>query len=135
MTIAFAIICPEKEIARGEAAMLTAPGSEGEFGILEHHAPFATLLRAGAVIVEYAEGNKDYFYVRSGFLRADHQEVVILADAAAPLADLDQARLRQTISDRQDDIAHFSDPDMIAEARQELLEAEAQRAVIERSQP
>ena len=29
--ISYALICPEAEIASGEAVMVTAPGSEGEF--------------------------------------------------------------------------------------------------------
>lgn len=133
MALSFSILCPEAEIAKGEAIMLTAPGIEGEFGVLKTHAPFATLLRAGCLVVEKEGGNKDYFYVRGGFLRADADEVVVLADEVKGLASLNEAEIIQNLNDCKDDIAHLTEIGKLTAAKARLAELEAQLLVIKTS--
>lgn len=133
MALSFSILCPEDEIAKGEAIMMTAPGTEGDFGILKSHAPFATLLRAGCLIVEKEGSDKDYFYLRRGFLRADADEVVVLADEVKLASSLNEAEIKQALSDCKDDIAHLSDTEKLAEAKEKMTELEAQLLVIKTS--
>ena len=118
--ISYALICPEAEIASGEAVMVTAPGSEGEFGIRASHAPFATLLRAGCVIIEDEQGAKNYFFVSSGFLRADEKSLVILADEAQPVSALNAAELAQSLKDARDDMLNAEKPERRKEAGEQV---------------
>lgn len=129
----FSILCPAAEIAKGELVMLTAPGEEGQFGVLENHAPFASLLRAGCLVVEYLDGKKDYFYVRDGFLRTAADEVVVLASEIIARENLNEAAVRQAISNSKDDIANIKDETQLAEAKQALVEYTAQLETIEAS--
>ena len=131
--ISYALICPEAEIASGEAVMVTAPGSEGEFGIRASHAPFATLLRAGCVIVEEASGTKNYFFISSGFLRADEKSLVILADEAQPVSALNEADLAQSLQDARDDMLNAEKPDRRKEAGEQVLRLQAMQNVIARA--
>ncbi|HTN41658.1 MAG TPA: F0F1 ATP synthase subunit epsilon, partial [Asticcacaulis sp.] len=34
------LVTPERELFAGEVDQVVAPGVEGEFGVLAHHAPF-----------------------------------------------------------------------------------------------
>ncbi len=132
--ISYALLCPEAEIAAGEAVMITAPGSEGEFGIRAQHAPFATLLRAGCLIIETADGAKDYFFILSGFLRASGDKVTILADEAQPVSTLDAAQVAQAIQDAHDDMLHAEQSERRADARAAWLRLQAMQNTITRAQ-
>jgi F-type H+-transporting ATPase subunit epsilon len=133
MALQFSILCPHAEIAKGEASQLTAPGMEGQFGVLENHAPFASLLRPGCLIVEQLDGKKNYFYVRGGFARATAEEVVVLADEIIKKEELNESTIRQAVSDSKDDIANLTDEKKLAKAKKTLREYEAQLSVIESS--
>ncbi len=132
--ISYALICPEAELASGEAVMVTAPGSEGEFGIYASHAPFATLLRAGCVIIEAADGGKDYFFVSAGFLRADGESVTILADEAKSAREINKQDLAQAIQDAQDDMLNAEPVERRTRAGERLLQLQAMQNVLARAQ-
>ena len=39
-TFHFVLVSPERLVFSGEVEHVVVPGSEGEFGVLAHHAPF-----------------------------------------------------------------------------------------------
>ncbi|MBX9805289.1 MAG: F0F1 ATP synthase subunit epsilon, partial [Alphaproteobacteria bacterium] len=39
------LISPEGVVFAGDVKMIVIPGAKGEFGVLDHHAPFMTMLR------------------------------------------------------------------------------------------
>ena len=47
----FRLVMPERELLAIEADMVVVPGSEGDFSVLEGHAPFMSTIRDGAVQV------------------------------------------------------------------------------------
>ncbi len=79
----FEIVTPEKRIAAFEASEITAPGSEGDFGVLPGHAPFLSLLRPGAIVVTDEAGKDRVFCVSSGFVDVAPEGVTVLAEDAA----------------------------------------------------
>ena len=133
MALSFSLICPQALIAEGQAKMVTAPGVEGEFGIFAHHEAFASLLRAGLMIIEDDMGQKDYFFIRSGFLTCDGEEIMILADEAHPLNQLDEQSLHQKISDGEDDCAHIQDEARLGEIKRDLRLWQAQLDALKRA--
>ena len=60
------LITPEKILFEGEASYVSVPGSEGEFGVLDGHAPLISTLKEGVVGIELASGEKKEFSVVSG---------------------------------------------------------------------
>jgi F-type H+-transporting ATPase subunit epsilon len=84
----FEIVTPERRIAAFEATEVTAPGSEGDFGVLPGHAPFLSLLRPGAIVVTDTEGKERIFCVSAGFVDVSPEAVVVLAEDAADKATL-----------------------------------------------
>ncbi|KJR41290.1 ATPase, F1 complex, delta/epsilon subunit [Candidatus Magnetoovum chiemensis] len=60
---------------------VTAPGSEGELGILPGHIPLITALNTGTVTYK-KNGTIKRILVTSGYLEAGPNKILILADTA-----------------------------------------------------
>jgi len=80
----FSLVSPERELFSGEVDQVDAPGSEGDFGVLEGHAPFMTNLREGRVRVRN-DGAVLCFEVRGGFADVTPRGLTILAESARPV--------------------------------------------------
>lgn len=79
------IVTPEKVLFSGTAEMLEAPGAEGDFGVLPHHAPFVSLLRKGFVRIHNG-GQVTEFAVTGGLAQVDAEKCVVLAEGVAAAA-------------------------------------------------
>ena len=75
------IITGEKEIYSDSADVLVAPGSEGDLGILPHHAALITSLMSGEIMIR-KDGEETSLAVSGGFMEIMDNTVTILADAA-----------------------------------------------------
>ena len=80
----FSLVSPERELYSGEVDQVDAPGSEGDFGVLEGHAPFMTALKEGRVKV-YNDGGTRLFHVRGGFADVAPAGLTVLAEEAEEL--------------------------------------------------
>jgi F-type H+-transporting ATPase subunit epsilon len=85
------LVTAEGRVLSQEADFVVAPGASGELGVLPHHIPLLTPLRAGEVMVRN-DGVEEFLFVSGGFLEVLPDRVVILADAAERAEDIDQAR-------------------------------------------
>ena len=74
------VLTPERAVFEGEAIHLLAPGIEGYLGILAHHAPLITALRAGTLSVRTPDGRERAFEVGGGFLEVGDNQARVLAD-------------------------------------------------------
>jgi F-type H+-transporting ATPase subunit epsilon len=75
------LVTPEAELFAGDVDQVVAPGVEGQFGVLAHHAPFMTILAEGDVVVTN-EGKTRVFQVRGGFADVSEDGMTILAEHA-----------------------------------------------------
>ena len=89
-TIHVDIVSAEGEIFSGAASMVFAPGSQGELGIAPRHAPLLTMLKAGEVRVQSADGAEQHFFVGGGALEVQPNRITVLADTALRAKDLDE---------------------------------------------
>ncbi len=79
------LISPEKVVFTGDVEMIVIPGAKGDFGVLNHHAPFMTMLRQGAVTL-YQDGKPDQvFSITGGFCEVTPEGCVVLADGVKDL--------------------------------------------------
>ncbi len=90
----FEIVTPEASLVTGEVSVVTLPGVNGEFQLLNNHAPVVSLLMPGSVKFEgevtFAEGFEDKFTkennskwslpISSGTMEMKDNKVIILAD-------------------------------------------------------
>lgn len=88
-TLEFALIAPERVLAKLTAASVTLPASEGDMGVLPQHAPTITMLRPGVVTVETSTGVTERLFVAGGFAEISQTAVTLLADEASAVAELD----------------------------------------------
>ncbi len=90
------VVTPEKVMVSQEVEMVVAPGSLGEFGILEGHVPFLSGIVPGEL--RFTSGSQtERFVVTSGFAEVSDNRVSILVDAAEKAAEIDVERARKAM--------------------------------------
>ena len=96
------IVTPEEEVWSGEADLVIGRSPEGEFGIMKGHIPFLAALVPGLVTIVSGGSRKSYL-VPGGFLEAsgpsDDYHVIVLADDAEEVGDIDAAEARRRIEE------------------------------------
>ncbi|ANU07530.1 ATP synthase F1 subunit epsilon [Paraurantiacibacter namhicola] len=81
MALHFELVTPEKLVRSEDVYMVVVPGAEGEFGVLEGHAPFMSVIRDGAVQVWKTEGGQpEEIAVRGGFAEVGDSGLTVLAE-------------------------------------------------------
>jgi F-type H+-transporting ATPase subunit epsilon len=82
------VVTPVRLLVSEEVDEITAPGIEGEFGVLEGHTPFLTALGVGELM--YRIGAEERFLaVRRGFAEVKHDKVTVLAEEAEFPSEID----------------------------------------------
>ncbi len=109
-TIQVLVATPEREVYRGEAEMLVAPGVAGELGILPKHSPLLSQLTAGELRITRGD-EVDEVFVSGGFMEVQPDMITVLADSAERATDIDEAqaqeaerRARELLEKREGDI-------------------------------
>jgi len=74
------IITPDKNVFEGEVAMVTLPGKNGEFQLLNDHAPLVSTLAKGNLTYEQ-NGSKNSFLVDGGVIEVVNNKILVLAEA------------------------------------------------------
>ena len=134
MPMDVSIVSPEEMVWRGEADMVIARSAEGEFAIMRGHIPFLAALVPGRVAVVAGDDRSEYF-VPGGFLEAsgplDDYHVIVLADDAEDIADVDASEARERLEDARrkadEDTDERAEAEMrVAMARVEIAESRNQ---------
>ena len=76
------IITPDKKIFAGEASTVTFPGIDGQFQVLNQHAPLVSTIGQGNLVVETSTGKQTYI-VDGGVVEVLNNNVLVLAEAIA----------------------------------------------------
>jgi F-type H+-transporting ATPase subunit epsilon len=86
------LVSVESKVWSGEAKMVVARTTEGELGVLPHHAPLLGQLNDDHPLVRIITEEEELAYtVKGGFISVTAEGVSILAETAEP-AELSQAR-------------------------------------------
>jgi len=80
-TFQLSILTPEQAVYEGVVEYVQAPGSEGYFGVLAHHAAMVTTLGEGELKVRDADGRPQSWQVSGGFFEVSNNRATVLADA------------------------------------------------------
>jgi len=91
MPIRCEIVSQDRKVYEGDVDIVVLPGSDGEMGILPHHAPLLTTLKMGIIKVR-TSGREEIFTVAGGVAEVQPDLVTILADAAENVEEIDVAR-------------------------------------------
>lgn len=69
------IITPDRKVFAGEASVVTLPGVDGSFQILNDHAALVSTLEKGTLTAD-----KDVFQIEGGVVEVLNNKVLILAE-------------------------------------------------------
>jgi len=101
-----------------DVAEVTAPGVDGEFGVLTGHTPFLTMLGVGELM--YKIGSEERFLaVRRGFAEVKHEKVTVLAEEAEFPSEIDLRAAEALKAEAEEALQAYS------RESKEYLEAEA----------
>jgi len=83
MALHFELVTPQKLVLSQDVHMVVVPGSEGEFGVLEGHAPFMSTIKDGTLKV-YTSANAEpqNIAIEGGFAEVSETGLTVLAERA-----------------------------------------------------
>ncbi len=99
------IVTVERVVYSDEVDIVIAPGTEGELGILPHHAPLMTTLQPGELVTRKA-GEEYSLAISGGFMEVRPDRIIILADAAERADEIDLARAEAAIKRARESLTH-----------------------------
>ena len=132
-TFHFDLVSPERMVFSGEVEHVVVPGSEGEFGVLAHHAPFVSMLRPGILSI-LGPGTPQRIVVGGGFAEVAPEGLTVLAELAVPVEEFDRGQLVEQIRDTEEDVADASDDALRDKLRRRLEQLKQLQAVLEGGQ-
>jgi len=91
MPIRCEIVSQDREVFNKDVDIVVLPGTDGEMGILPHHAPLLTTLKYGLIKVRIKD-QEQVFTVAGGVAEIQPEIVTVLADAAENVAEIDEQR-------------------------------------------
>lgn len=114
-----------------EVDMVIAPGSSGTLGILPHHAPLITTLSGGELRVK--KGAQEYaMVVFGGFMEVTPEKVIILADAAERVDEIDASRADSARKRAEEELSKRGATEDLAAAQASLRRANIRLRTAER---
>ncbi|MCG8505468.1 MAG: F0F1 ATP synthase subunit epsilon [Sphingomonadales bacterium] len=104
-----------------EVDRVTVPGTEGYFGVLPGHAPVMSAIKPGVVEV-LSEGETTKLFIKGGFAEVTPEGLVILAEEAIALKDLNRADLEQRLKNAREDLEDAKSDEERSQAQAHLEE-------------
>ncbi|PLX42039.1 MAG: ATP synthase F1 subunit epsilon [Deltaproteobacteria bacterium] len=119
-TFRLEIVTPSRQLVSEGVEEVTAPGIQGEFGVLVGHTPYLVELGIGELM--YRVGNeKRHLAVRRGFAEVTRDKVTILAEEAEFPAEIDLATAEKLLAEAEEEMKALS----VSGESKEYLEAQA----------
>ncbi len=79
----FDLVTPEKLVRSEDVYMVVVPGTEGDFGVLEGHAPFMSTVRDGDLSIYKTDGaTPETIRIEGGFAEVNDKVLTVLAEKA-----------------------------------------------------
>ncbi len=79
----FELVTPARLLISEDVHMVTVPGTDGDFAVLEGHAPFMSTIRDGEVLVQKTPGGQpETIAIRGGFAEVNARGLTVLAEHA-----------------------------------------------------
>lgn len=122
-TLKLEIVTPEGQIFSNDVKSVTLPGSEGEFGVLPHHASLVTLLNAGIIDIELKDGNHDVVAINWGHVKVDENSVTVLADGAVSISGGSESEIARSLEAARDLLKSIGDSDIAIAVAMSRVEA------------
>ena len=100
MPIKLEIVTPERLVFDETVDGVTLPGSEGELGVLPHHAPLVSTLGVGELRIRVG-GQEEWFAIVGGFVQVLPDKVVVMAETADMASEIDLEKAQEARRDAE----------------------------------
>ena len=94
MPILLEIVTPERLAYSDTVDSVVLPGSEGEMGVLPHHAPLLATLGVGELRIRKG-GVEEAFAIVGGFVQVRPDKVVVMAETADMASEIDVEKAQE----------------------------------------
>lgn len=95
------VVTPEKKIFEGNITSLTAPGINGEFGVLPEHTPFSTVLSPGVVNYKKEDGSEEMLAVSGGYIEVMRDKIILLVETAEKPEEIDIETIKRRKEEKE----------------------------------
>jgi F-type H+-transporting ATPase subunit epsilon len=119
-TFRFELVSPERLLISADVREVQVPGSEGDFTVLPQHAPVIAMLRPGILRVPGQDGPLREVYVRGGLADVGPERLIVLAERAVPLGEVNAAFIAREIEAAERDLDDAKDEDTRRQAEDVL---------------
>jgi F-type H+-transporting ATPase subunit epsilon len=100
MPLQLEIVTPERLAFSDQVDSVQLPGSEGELGVLPHHAPLVSTLGVGELRIRTG-GQEEYFAIAGGFVQVLPDKVVVMAETADIASEIDLEKAAEARRDAE----------------------------------
>lgn len=121
----FQLITPEKVLFSGDITEVTVPGTDGEFGVLEGHAPTISTLKPGVVTFHTSSGQTHKVAVQGGVAEAIPDRCSVLAEVATSLDGLTKDQLKTQLDEALAKIQHAAGTEEATSAQRQVAMMQA----------
>ena len=125
------IVTAERVVFSDDVDVVIAPGAEGQLGILPHHSPLMTMLLPGELLVRKG-GEEFYMAISGGFLEVRPDRIIVLADTAERVEEIDIARAEEARRRAEERLAELAPGLDMARAEAALRRSLVRLKVVER---
>ncbi|RMH52937.1 MAG: F0F1 ATP synthase subunit epsilon [Zetaproteobacteria bacterium] len=101
MAVPVLVATAEREVYRGDADFLVAPGVAGELGIYPRHTPLLSALKPGELRIHCGD-QIDEVFVSGGYIEVQPDMITVLADSAERAHDIDEAEAAEAMRRAQE---------------------------------
>lgn len=100
------IVTPERQVFSGEVGFVALPTVDGEIGIAPLHAPLVATLGQGEVRLKNVKRDATERYaISGGYIEVKNDKVIILADRAIAVSEIDSESIERQLVDVEKRIA------------------------------
>jgi F-type H+-transporting ATPase subunit epsilon len=122
-TLHVEIVTPKRVVFKGEVTSFSAPGVVGGFQVLFNHAPLLSSLKIGEVKITDVSGAEIHYAISGGFVEIRENKVLLLAETAERVDEIDTDRAKASCDRAQKRIAEKKQEIDIERARLALYRA------------
>jgi F-type H+-transporting ATPase subunit epsilon len=124
-TLRLRIVTPDRLLLDEDVDEVTAPGTEGEFGVLPNHTTFLSSLQPGCLMYKRS-GQTHNLAVSGGFAEVVNNTMTVLTDSAELPSEINVERARAALQKASEALTILSPPDpAFTEAQAALQRAQA----------
>lgn len=133
MPLSVEIVTAERVVYSQEGVdEIIAPGVDGEFAVLPEHAAFITTLKPGELRIIRGGGEEEAMAITGGFFEVRNDRVVVLADAAERVEEIDIERAEEARRKAEQTLQERTELADLAQTQASLQRALARLRVAEK---